>query len=772
VSIKPNLYVLKYVTLGKGKIYRYTNQDMNMVDLLFNSDTTSWVLQAAEGKKPVGQRGKNLKFLLLIAFFVLIMPTQAQAYIGPGAGFAVAGSFLAIFGAVFAGMLAIFTWPIRYLIRAIRGRHAFARSRVKKFVILGLDGLDYSLTKKFMAEGKLPNFAKLRDQGCFRPLATTVPSISPVAWSSFQTGVNPGKHNIFDFLTRDKRTYQPKLSSVDIRGPRRKISLGKFQFPIGKADIRLLRKGKPFWVTLGEHGMFSSVLRVPVTFPPEKFRGVQLSGMCVPDLRGTQGMFSFYTTRAEENVEHTGGENYYVKRNGNIIRTELIGCADPFRKDNGVLKCPFVVTIKDKTSVDIKINGDTYTLKKDVYTEWIKVDFKAGFGIKVHGICKFLLINTEPEFELYVTPVNIDPENPAMPISHPVVYSTYLSKRQGPFATLGLAEDSWALNEKVLVDDGFIQQCINMDEEREKMFFDSLDKVKQGLCVCVFDGTDRIQHTFWRDIDEEHPARAERGHPDGRNAIAELYKRMDVLVGKTIEQCKDKDTVLMIISDHGFNTFRYGVDLNRWLEETGYLKVKDLKREGKYLSAVDWSQTRAFASGLGGIFLNIKGRESQGIVDPGAEAAQLRGEIATKLVELRDPRRNEFVVKQVYNALEIYRGPYKGEAPDLFVGFNKGYRASWETAIGEITEEILHDNTKAWSGDHCIDPSLVPGVLFCNRRVDTEHARLMDIGPTVLDMFGVTVPKYMDGKPLAVADANGSSGNVKVEDDTKGVNDG
>ena len=743
-----------------------------MIDFLSISNIKYRFLGLVGSKRSVGQGGKKLKFLLIIAFFVLAMPTQAQAYIGPGAGFAVAGSFLAIFGAVFAGIVAIFTWPIRYIIRAIRGRHAFARSRVKKFVILGLDGMDHALTKKFLAEGKLPNFAKLRDQGCFKPLATTVPSISPVAWSSFQTGVNPGKHNIFDFLTRDRHTYQPKLSSVDIRGPRRTITLGNFQFPIGKADIRLLRKGKPFWVTLGEHGMFSSVLRVPITFQPEKFRGVQLSGMCVPDLRGTQGMFSFYTTRAAENVEHTGGENYYVERNGNTVKTELIGCGDPFRKDSGFLKCPFVVTVKDKTSADIKINGDKYTLKKDVYTDWIKVDFKAGLGIKVHGICKLLLINTEPEFELYVTPVNIDPEKPAMPISHPVVYSTYLSKRQGPFATLGLAEDSWALNEKVLTDDDFIQQCVNMDEEREKMFFDSLDKVKHGLCVCVFDGTDRIQHTFWRDIDEGHPARAERGHPNGRNAIEELYKRMDTLVAKTLEKCRDKDTVLMIISDHGFNTFRYGVDLNRWLEENGYLKLKDGRREGKYLSAVDWSQTRAFASGLGGIFLNLKGRESQGIVDPGAEAAQLRDEIAGKIGQLHDPQRNQPAVKQVYNALKIYRGPYKGEAPDLFVGFNKGYRASWETAIGEVTDQIFHDNTKAWSGDHCIDPSLVPGVLFCNRRIETDHARLMDIGPTVLDMFGVTVPKYMDGKALAVADTNGSAANAAVEDNAKETKDG
>ncbi|HIJ71358.1 MAG TPA: nucleotide pyrophosphatase [Planctomycetes bacterium] len=708
------------------------------------------------------------KFLLLASVFVLIMPARADAYIGPGAGFAVAGSFLAIFGAVFVGMLAIFTWPIRYVIRAIRGRHALKRSRIKKFVVLGLDGMDYALTKKLLDEGKLPNLAKLRQEGCFKPLATTIPSISPVAWSSFQTGANPGKHNIFDFLTRDKRTYQPKLSSVDIRGPRRVLNLGKYQFPIGKADIRLLRKGKPFWVTLGEHGVFSSVLRVPITFPPEKFYGVQLSGLCVPDLRGTQGMFSFYTTRDEENVEHTGGENYYVKRRGNTVKADLVGCASPFSKNGEFLKCPFVVNIKNAECADIKINGDKYTLKKDEYTDWIKVAFKAGLGIKVHGICKFMLLGTEPEFELYVTPINIDPENPAMPISHPVVYSTYLSKQQGPFATLGLAEDSWALNEKVLDDDGFMQQSITMDDEREKMFFDSLDKVKKGLCVCVFDGTDRIQHTFWRDIDEEHPARSEHGENEGRNAIEDLYKRMDGLVARTLEKCRDKDTVMVVISDHGFNSFRYGVDINRWLEENGYLKVADGEREGKYLSAVDWSQTRAFASGLGGIFLNLKGRESQGIVEPGAEAAQLREEIAAKISQLKDTVRNQPAVKQVYDAMKVYSGPYKGEAPDLFVGFNKGYRASWETAIGQVTEQIFHDNTKAWSGDHCLDPSLVPGVLFCNRRIDTENARLMDIGPTVLDMFGVDVPKYMDGKALAVAGADGEVQEPETEKKTKG----
>jgi len=740
------------------KNLRQLNQSRcDMVDLSSITNTASRVLGHVKKEKLASQWNKTLKLLLLAGFFVLLIPDKAQAYIGPGAGFAVVGSFLVMFTAVLSGVLALFTWPIRYIIRAIRGRRAFARSRVKKFVILGLDGMDPQLTEKFLAEGKLPNLARLRDQGCFKPLATTVPSMSPVAWSSFQTGVNPGKHNIFDFLTRDKQNYQPRLSSVDIRGPRRKINLGKYQFPLGKADIRLLRKSIPFWKILGEHGMFSNVIRVPITFPPEKFYGVQLSGMCVPDLRGTQGMFSFYTTRAGDNGERTGGENYRVTKEDNTIQTELIGPENPLRKDKKVLKCPFVVKIRDRTTADIKINGEIHRLEKDVYTKWIKIDFKAAPWIKISGICKFLLLSTTPEFELYVTPINIDPEKPAMPIAYPTIYSTYLAKRQGLFATLGLAEDSWALNEKVLVDDGFIQQCIQMDEEREKMFFDALDKVKRGLCVCVFDGTDRIQHTFWRDIDEQHPARLGKDQEQQRNAIEELYQRMDVLVGKTLAVCKDKDTVLMIISDHGFNTFRYGVDLNRWLEDNGYLKVKDGSRHEKYLAAIDWSQTRAFAVGLAGIFLNLMGRESQGIVDPGTEAEQMRDEIALKLTKLTDPDKGgQAVVKQVYNALKVYRGPYKNESPDLLVGYNRGYRASWETAIGQVTDKIFHDNTKAWSGDHCIDPSLVPGVLFCNRAVTEEHPRLMDIGPTVLDMFGVDVPKYMDGKPLTVADADGS----------------
>ncbi|HMC89856.1 MAG TPA: alkaline phosphatase family protein, partial [Gemmataceae bacterium] len=299
----------------------------------------------------------------------------------------------------------------------------------------------------------------------------------------------------------------------------------------------------------------------------------------------------------------------------------------------------------------------------------------------------------------------------------------------------------------------FLQQCLDADQEREAMFFDSLDKVKRGLCVVVFDGTDRLQHMFWRDIDPSHPARSEHPVPEGRNVIEDLYKSMDDLVGRTAARCRRPDTLLMVISDHGFNAFRRGIDLNRWLEENGYLKLHDGRRNEEFLAGVDWSETRAFALGLAGIFINLKDKYAQGLVDPGVEADKLRKEIAERLGTLVDPGSGASAIKKVYNASKVYRGPYKDHAPDLIPGYQRGYRVSWDTAIGKTTEAVFHDNTKAWSGDHCIDPSLIPGVLFCNRPVETENPRLMDIGPTVLQMFGVPVPDYMDGKALVIGDA-------------------
>ncbi len=699
--------------------------------------------------------------MLAAAVLLALTPSPAAAYIGPGAGFAVLSSLFVVLMAVLSAGLALLTWPIRWTIRSIRGRRAMSRARIKRCIVLGLDGMDPDLVDGFFARKMLPNLARLAKQGTYRRLGTTAPPISPVAWSSFLTGCNPGKHNVFDFLIHDRRTYVPKLSSVHIGGARRNLRIGKYRLPLGRADIRLMRKGTPFWKTLGRCGIFSSIIRVPITFPPEKFNGISLSAMCVPDLRGSQGTFTYYTT-AERASEHTGGERVRVERIGDTIRGRLIGPRNTMLKDAPAAELAFTVTVNgDGRSAKLNVDGRQVTLRVEEYSAWVDVTFRLGMGVKVSGICQFLLLSVSPEFSLYVTPIQINPERPAMPIAHPAAYSIYLAKRQGLFATLGLAEDTWALNEGILDDTTFLEQCVQADREREAMFFDSLDKLRRGLCVVVFDGTDRIQHMYWRYLDEKHPAMEREVRNPQPKAIEEHYQRCDELVGKVMERCDDDDTLLMVISDHGFKSFRRGMDVNRWLVDNGYMVLLPDASGDKYLRDVDWSRTRAFALGLAGIYLNVKDREAKGIVDSGEEAAALRAELCEKLTGLRDEERDEMGVSRAFDAHKVYRGPYRADGPDVLVGYNAGYRASWETAVGRVTESVFHDNTKAWSGDHCMDPKLVPGVLFSNRKIRSENPRLLDLGPTVLDMFGVAVPEVMDGRPLEVADAKRRKGGIE-----------
>ncbi len=671
------------------------------------------------------------------------------AYIGPGAGFALAGSFLAVLGAVLSAIAMVLFWPIRRLARFLLRKKPPQPPRFKRIVVLGLDGLDYALTAKLLSEGKLPNLAALRDRGSFRPLGSTLPPISPVAWSTFQTGVNPGKHNIFDFLTPDESTYRPKLSSVEIRAIPRRIGFGRLSFSSARSDVRMLRKSQPFWTILSKYGIFNCILRVPITFPPEKLRGVQLSAMCVPDLRGTQGTFSLYRSHPTDGQAKTGGETIQVEVVNRTVKSYLLGPPDA-KKPGEYLKADFELRILGRDLASMRLQGKNYRLRLGEHSEWIRVRFKLGWGQSVDGVCRFVLLACEPEFRLYVTPIHIDPEHPAMAIGFPSIYPIYLAKRQGTYATLGLAEDTWGLSEQVLEDRHFLEQCVNIDRERESMFFDALEKVPTGLTVCVFDGTDRMQHMFWRYLDPDHPARPQQVSKKFRNAIEDLYQRMDELVGRTMTKCDDDRTLLIVLSDHGFNTFRRGIDLNRWLEENGYLVVDDARRGEEYLAGVDWSRTKAFAIGLTGIFINQKGKFRQGIIEPGDEAGALREEIAAKLGKIIDPENGQNAIKRVYQAEKAYRGPYKTNAPDVIVGYASGYRVSWDAAVGKTSRSLFQNNTKAWSGDHCVDPSVVPGVLFCNHEIESESPRLLDIAPTIMQMFGCTVPDYMDGCAIKI----------------------
>jgi predicted AlkP superfamily phosphohydrolase/phosphomutase len=697
----------------------------------------------------LGTRSR-LQWLLLLLALIVLFPAPSQAYAGPGAGFAVLSSFWTVFIAFLYSFYALVTWPFRHLLRSLRRRKAYAKAQLKRVVIVGFDGMDPELANRFIEEGRLPHLKKLRDQGTFRPLRTTFPAISPVAWSTFQTGVNPGKHNIYDFLARDLRNYLPFLSSAQISEPKRRLRIGKYSVPLGKPEIKGMRRGIPFWHLLAKAGVFCSVIRVPVTFPPEKFAGVLLSGMCVPDLKGSQGTFCLCTTRTSTDKFREGGVRVAVERNGSKSHSYIPGPEDPLGTGTE-LRAEF--TIKpdaNRNSARIDLDGESVTLKVGDYSEWIPVKFKAGLGFTARGICRFYLKQVAPEIEVYVTPVNIDPGRPDLPISHPVTYSMYLAKLFGPYATLGLAEDTWALNEEVLDDQAFLTQCYSNHEDRERMFFDALEKTPEGLCTCVFDTTDRVQHMFWRYLQEDHPAARDVPVDQRPCVIQDLYRRMDSLVGRVTEQLDDK-TLLLVISDHGFKSFARGVNLNAWLHQNGYLVLQDGKTEsGDWFEDVDWSQTRAYTMGLNGLYLNVKGREREGIVSPGRESESLRDELRMKLNGLVDPDSGVVGITGVFDCDGIYAGPYVDNAPDLIVGYGAGYRASWDSVMGKVTGKVFEDNTKAWSGDHCVDPRLVPGVLFSNQKIAIEKPGIVDVAPTVLQLFGLDLPSYLDGKPWAV----------------------
>jgi predicted AlkP superfamily phosphohydrolase/phosphomutase len=706
-----------------------------------------WKRKPYHKGKNSGRKSSLSPFFLF--FLLLSLGLPLRAYVGPGAGFAFLSSFLVILVTFFLALFSLLSWPFRFLVRIIKGKRAYKKSVINKLIILGLDGMEPTLVEKYMAEGELPNFSKVKKQGSYARLQTTTPAISPVAWSSFMTGANPSKHNIFDFLSRNPKTYLPDLSSARIGKPKKILSFGKYNIPFSKPEIKNLRKSIPFWKILGEAGIFSTILRVPITFPPEKFSGHLLSGMCTPDLKGSQGTFSFYTSDKEKIGKREGGMSIPVTINDDMVETYISGPENTLLKEVKEIQLPLKIILnRNKDEALLKVSGQKFKLKKQTYSDWIRLTFRPGLGMKIRAICRFYISQIQPHFEMYLTPLNIDPEKPALPISHPFIYSIYLAKLLGSFITLGEANDTWALNEGVLSEEAFLELTYSNHREWEDMLFNALSKTKKGLVTCVFETTDSIQHMFWRYLDEDHPALEKSQAKMSAKVIENLYQKMDELVGKVLEKMDEK-SILIIMSDHGFKSFRRCVNLNSWLYLNGYLSIKEGKRESdEWFKDVDWEKSKAYALGLGGIYLNQKGREAQGLINTGEESRALKQEIIQKLNGLRDEEESTVAINKVFDRDELPSGPYKENCPDLIVGYNDGYRVSWDSVTGKVNTIVFEDNRKAWSGDHCIDPRIVPGIFFCTQKINTKTPSIMDIAPTALELFGLQTPSHMDGHLL------------------------
>jgi predicted AlkP superfamily phosphohydrolase/phosphomutase len=632
-------------------------------------------------------------------------------------------------------------------------RSAPADSRTDpRLIILGIDGMDPQLLHRFMREGKMRNFAKLEAQGDFRQLTTSIPPQSPVAWSNLITGMNAGGHAIFDFIHRDPKTLGLYFSASRVEGPKHAIRLGSWAIPLGGGSAEQLRKGVAFWQLLDEHAVPNTIFRIPSNFPPVAAKGKTLSGMGTPDLRGTYGTFSFYTddpAAAAGAVE--GGQIIPVHVENSRVTANLIGPDNSFRKGSPVAVEPFSVAVDPLESVaKVTVQGQEFVLREGEWSDWIRVEFQlVPFFANVKGMCRFYFKQAHPRFQLYVSPINIDPADPALPISTPSGYSRFLTDEAGEFHTQGIAEDTKAVSDGLLDDDEYLRQARTVLAEHRRIFDAEFPRFNRGVFFFYFSSLDLNSHMFWRLMDPKHPEYDATLAAQNGSAIEDFYEQMDQVLGEVLPRLDDR-TTLLVLSDHGFAPYYRSFNLNTWLLDNGYINLKNdtSRNSSEPFANVNWTQTRAYGVGLNGLYINLRGRESNGIVEAGTAADSLMAEIRAKLLAVQDLKAKQPVITRVDLAGEAYQGSYAREGPDLIVGYNRGYRAGWQTILGAFPTDEIEDNTNPWSGDHCMDYTLVPGVLLSNRKIAAEAPALTDIAPTILAEFGIPKAKGMIGQSV------------------------
>ncbi|HET7437728.1 MAG TPA: alkaline phosphatase family protein [Thermoanaerobaculia bacterium] len=692
---------------------------------------------------------------------------------------------------------------------------AHAQPQSQKVIVLGFDGVDARYTERWMNEGKLPNLARLRANGTFRPLLPTVPAQTPVSWSTFSTGIDPGRTGIFDFLRRDPKNYMPVFAAFDettepflfgeknpflfgaivallfaiiaaILLMRRRLLAGqlmlflalglgygvyfavKTYLPVHRPGVVNRRQGIPFWDAAAKAGKKAMIVHVPVTFPATDFdEGHMLSGLGVPDMSGRVGKPFFFTSELDF---HRSGSNEFsievvqLEDNKGVIQTKIQGPPNKLFGNPPYIAAPMTLTVADdRNSVEIDVSGQKFTLKAGQWSGWTNFEFPFNPLIKLHGISRFHLISVQPEVKLYLSPINFDPRSlpPGFRISTPAKWAPEVAKQYGLYKTLGWQIDTWAISE------GFATEQIFWDDmewtvtQNRKMFDAFLEKPDTDLMVQCFEFPDRVGHVFWRIVDPKHPAYDPKLAAQWGGALLKAYQLMDSIVGDAMRSAEKHNAALIVLSDHGFASFRKSVNYNTWLVLNGYMTLKSgvqakdrnlemLFDQGQFWENVDWSKTRAYAMGLGELYVNMKGRESQGIVNPGAETDALKAELKQRLVTMVDPETNEHPVRRVLAREEIYKKFDPNMIPDLFITNNDGYRVSWQTSLGGIPKNLFEENKQVWSGDHCsVDPEIVKGIFFYNRKLATTRAPyIADVYPTVLGLLGVKAPYEVDGVEL------------------------
>jgi predicted AlkP superfamily phosphohydrolase/phosphomutase len=663
-------------------------------------------------------------------------------------------------------------WPLLALVLlAFVGCHERSSDRAGVFV-LGVDGMDPEILERLMKKGVMPNFTKLAEQGGFQSLGTANPPQSPVAWSTFVTGRNPGGHGIYDFVHRDPKTYLPISSATPPVEAGSAIDLFGYYLPVGGESPKNNRGGVPFWDPLLDAGVDVEVYRVPGNYPPTPSKANVLSGMGTVDMRGGYGVYTWFTNKPVEGREELKGDIQQVSLSDDdldgqpdTVRGTLKGPPDLFRLPPGTipgdadyLTAPVTFRVDpQEDAVLIEVGDSRAVLREGEWSDWMTLDFRplpAGF-MKMQGIVRFYARTIRPDFEVYASPVNISPASPAQEISTPSRFVSDLYQLLGYFYTQGMPEDTNALKDRIFDDDDYKRQVGLVQQDSSAMLDLALSRFKPGSMVFMYlSDIDLQSHMLWRLGDPKtpdappHPAfQADAdAAPAHAHDIEGYYQHVDGLLGRVRERVPE-GTLVLVMSDHGFQPFTRKVNLNAWLRDEGYLVLKEGQRTGKIaVGDVDWSKTRAYGIGFNALYLNLAGREAEGIVPP-AEAGALMDEIATKLAAWTDADGRR-VVRRAFRGSRIYSGERAAEAPDIVVGYDKGYGCSDESTLGEVKEAVIEDNLSRWSGNHLMDPEVVPGILVSSQKLPGSGYALPDVTATLLAHYDVPFPAGMEGKDI------------------------
>ena len=606
-----------------------------------------------------------------------------------------------------------------------------------KTIIIGFDAFEPRLFEQLHSEGKTPNLSKFIQNDGYRRFAVANPPQSEVSWTSIATGQNPGVHGMFDFVHRNPKTYELQVSLLPTKSS-----------PLGTQFIPPHQTKTIFDIAV-EDGYPASSLWWPATFPARLGSPVRtVPGLGTPDVFGRLGVGFYFSLEKEQRREIIKTHVGVLVNNGDTsFSGRILGPTQKTLTGSKTTAIDFQLKNTHADKACLQIGDQEIVLIKGEWSRIFEIPFKVGMGISIISITRVILISGLPSPIIYLLPLQIHPLHPLWPYGTPKGFIHDLWKIN-PFLTLGWPQDTTSLDEGIINREQFLELCNLIFEERRNIFLSLIESFEEGVLACVFDSLDRIQHMCWR---------------DHRQKVVDWYIKLDQLVGQ-IQQLlslkkNGKDIRLVIVSDHGFGNFDYRVHLNRWLINRGYLVVKETTNHGD-LKSINWSKSQAYALGLNSLYINLFGREGQGVVTPEQKSEVMRA-LSNELSEWKGPDGNP-VIHRVLTQEEAFTGSLAEFGPDLVVGYREKYRASAETGLGQWEKDEIEQNLDEWGADHCFDAELVPGVLFSN------HSLLEFPNPSYKDIPAITIGKQLrsstSGKPPVYSDEDKETVEARLKD--------